>query len=259
MVKSKCLNKNHTGNASSIGLSPLACDLHIHSCLSPCADILMTPGNIIKKALQEELDIIAIADHNAAGNVEVTMKLAEDTKLSILPAMEVESSEEVHLLCYFDKLHALLEWEDIVRANLPEMMNDEETFGYQLITDENDEYIAKEDSLLATATGLTVKEIVDKVTVLDGIVVPSHLDRPYNSLLANLGFIPNDLELSLFELSKNVDPDVFLNKFPFLNDYFYIVSSDSHYLDDIKSYLEIDLYGDLPKRFKEILLEATKT
>src|SRR5690554_6580311 len=127
--------------------SSLWVDLHIHACLSPCADILMTPANIIKKAVEEKLDIIAIADHNAVGNVEVAIKLAAGTSVNVLPAMEVESSEEVHLLCFFDSLENLYQWNKIVAENLPNLKNDEESFGYQLLTDENDDYIAKEDRL----------------------------------------------------------------------------------------------------------------
>ncbi|MFP4015995.1 MAG: PHP domain-containing protein [Halanaerobiales bacterium] len=235
----------------------VSCDLHIHSCLSPCADILMTPGNIIKQALQQGLDMIAIADHNAVGNVEVAIKLAGGTGLTVLPAMEVESSEEVHLLCYFDSLRKLYQWDEIVASNLPALKNDEDSFGYQLLTDESDEYIAKEERLLATATRLSVNEIVNTVTGLGGVVVPSHIDRPYNSLLANLGFIPADLEISLFELSRNASPDSFFARFPFLQDYFYIVSSDSHYLEDIKSYTVFDL-EEIPLVFRELIANLLK-
>ena len=63
------------------------CDLHIHSCLSPCADLLMTPGNIIKEALKLGLDCIAITDHNAAGNVEPALKIARNTDLIVIPGM----------------------------------------------------------------------------------------------------------------------------------------------------------------------------
>ena len=39
-------------------------DLHIHSCLSPCADNDMTPSNIAGMASLKGLDIIALTDHN---------------------------------------------------------------------------------------------------------------------------------------------------------------------------------------------------
>ncbi len=219
------------------------CDFHIHSCLSPCADILMTPGNIIKKALEVGLDIIAITDHNTAGNVGAALRIAADTDLLIIPGMEVESVEEVHLLCFFDNIEQLKKWDKIVDKALPDMGDDEEVFGYQLLTDEEDEYIAKEVKLLATAISLSLDEIVEKVNFLGGIVIPSHVDRLYNSIIGQLGFIPQELGISAIELSKNADPEKFLIKYPYLKDYFYIVSSDSHYLQDIKVWTKVSSHS----------------
>ncbi|MFW6022685.1 MAG: PHP domain-containing protein [Halanaerobiaceae bacterium] len=219
------------------------CDLHIHSCLSPCADILMTPGNIIKKAVEVGLDIIAITDHNSAGNIEAALKIAKNTDLILIPGIEVASSEEVHLLCFFSAPEPLLDFEDILQKAMPDIENDEENFGYQILTDENDEFIAKEEKLLAVASDLSVEEIVNCVNDLGGIVIPSHVDRPYNSILGQLGFIPPNLEIAGIEISKNTNPEQFFQKYPYMNDYFYIVSSDSHYLNDIKSWTKIDI-GD---------------
>jgi hypothetical protein len=195
----------------------------------------MTPGNIIKKALSTGLDVIAITDHNSARNVEVAMELAAATPLKIIPGMEVESAEEVHLLCLFERLEDLFLWEEIVYRALPEIDNDEDYFGYQLITDRNDEYIAKESRLLATATELTIDDIVKKVTGIGGVVIPSHIDRPYNSLIANLGFIPPELKLPVLEVSRRGDPESLMEKYPFLEDYSLITNSDCHLLNDLGS------------------------
>ena len=100
-------------------------DLHIHSVLSPCAHLLMTPGNIIRRALEVELDVIAITDHNSIGNLETALKIAADKPLRIIPGMEVESREEVHLLCYFKELDRAMEWQKIVDENLPNIKNNE--------------------------------------------------------------------------------------------------------------------------------------
>ncbi len=209
-------------------------DLHIHTVLSPCAHLLMTPGNIIKKAREQGLDIIAITDHNSGQNVRVTLELARNTPLHVFPGMEVESAEEVHLLCLFDRLDDLLEWQEIVFAALPDQPNDEEYFGEQLITDLDDQYVAREERLLATATKLTVKKIVKMIAKIGGLVIPSHIDRPYNSILANLGIIPQDLELTILELSARQRVRQFLRMHPYLKKYAFIQNSDSHFLTDIK-------------------------
>lgn len=209
------------------------CDLHIHSCLSPCADFLMTPGNIIKKAVQRGLTCIAITDHNTAGNVWAAQKLAERQGIKLIPAMEVETREEVHLLCYFPTLKHLLKWDSVVQRHLPKLKNNEEYFGYQLLTDLNDQYVAKEERLLATASELSLEEAVEIVTRLQGIVVPAHVDRQANSILHQLGFIPPDLAISIIEISANTDPKRFCDAIPELSRYQYVQGSDSHHLDQI--------------------------
>ena len=209
------------------------CDLHIHSCLSPCADLLMTPGNIIKTAAELGLNCIAITDHNSAGNVQVAYELASQRGIKLVPAMEVETREEVHLLCYFPELDALLEWENIVSKHLPELLNNEEIFGYQLLTDLSDQYIAKEERLLAVATELSLAETVTGVTNLGGFAVPAHVDRPRNSILRQLGFIPDGTGIRIIEISRNTSPEEFLHDHPELSHYPLLQSSDSHQLPEI--------------------------
>ncbi len=209
------------------------CDLHIHSCLSACADLLMTPGNIIQQAVNLGLEYIAITDHNSAGNTQVAQQLAQANGIKLIPAMELETREEVHLLCYFSSLDALLEFEAIVHENLPSLKNDERLFGYQLLTDIKDEYIAKEDRLLSMATKLSLSEAIENVTNLQGVVIPAHVDRPANSILGQLGFIPSDMGIQVIEISRNTDPMGFLRVHPHLDQYRYIQGSDSHYLTDI--------------------------
>ncbi len=209
------------------------CDLHIHSCLSPCADLLMTPGNIIKEAIRLGLDCIAITDHNTAGNVEVAMKLARESGLEVIPGMEMETKEEVHLLCFFPVLESLMEWEKVVEAGLPRQKNNEEVLGFQILTDCNDQYVAKEERMLATATQLSFAEALDNVTRLGGTVIPSHVDRPVNSIIGQLGFIPPDSGISTVEISRNAELSSLVSNHPYLKEFFLITGSDSHYLHDI--------------------------
>ena len=208
-------------------------DLHIHSVLSPCASLVMTPANILRKANKVGLDIISITDHNSAKNVEVTIKLAEKYDITVIPGMEVESSEEIHLLCFFPELKKLLKWQKIVYKNLPDLENDEEYFGYQLITDRNDKYKDREKRMLATAVNLSISQIVNKVENLRGIVIPSHIDKSYG-IIKNLGFIPEDLNFNVLEISKNTDITALKKRNPYLKNYKLIKNSDSHYLDNIK-------------------------
>ena len=79
----------------------LFCDLHIHSCLSPCGDELMTPNNIAGMAMLKGLDAIAVADHNSARNLPALSKTCAAMGVLLLPAMELTTAEEAHLLSYF--------------------------------------------------------------------------------------------------------------------------------------------------------------
>lgn len=216
-----------------MGEKTYRCDLHIHSCLSPCADLLMTPGNIIQQALKLGLDCIAITDHNTAGNVAVAMELGKQYGLTIIPGMEVETREEVHLLCFFPVLEKLLAWDRVVADNLPQKENAEEHIGYQLLTDLADQYAAKDHRLLATATYLSVDEVVTTVNRLGGMVVPSHVDRRVNSILSQLGFIPPDLGIRVIEITRHSNLEQFFGENPHAKGYSYITGSDSHYLTDL--------------------------
>ncbi len=229
-------------------------DLHIHSVLSPCADLLMTPLNIINTAKKRGLDVIAITDHNSAKNLEVALKIAKKKNIIIIPGMEVESAEEVHLLTYFPTLKKVLQWQKIVYDHLPNKKNDEDFFGYQIITNEKDEYFKKEKRLLATATDLSINEILKQVKKLKGVVVPSHIFRT-NGIIKNLGFIPGNLDLDLLELSKLNKIDKaknILKKFN-NNNYSFIKNSDSHYLKEIKITMNVKLKNyDFNKLFENL-------
>ena len=83
-------------------------DLHIHSCLSPCADMDMTPNNIVNMAKLLGLDVIALTDHNTSLNCEAITKVAEKKGLCVLPGMELTTSEEIHAVCLFDTLDKAL-------------------------------------------------------------------------------------------------------------------------------------------------------
>jgi predicted metal-dependent phosphoesterase TrpH len=98
-------------------------DLHVHTVLSPCAEVEMIPPLIVQKALEKNIDLIAITDHNASANVGAVIKVAEGTGLTVLPGMEVQSREDVHLLTLFESLEALEPWQALVDEALPDEPN----------------------------------------------------------------------------------------------------------------------------------------
>ncbi len=179
----------------------IAVDLHIHSALSPCADDDMTPNNIVNMALIKGLDAIAITDHNSCRNVEAVIKVAA-SRLAVIPGMEVQSREEVHLLCYFNDLDKLQDFGALIRSRLPDMANVPQIFGRQLVIDERDEIIGEEEVMLISSVDLFIDEILHEVGIRDGVLIPAHIDRSSYSIISQLGFIPDSFKGHVLELSK---------------------------------------------------------
>ncbi len=220
-----------------------AVDLHIHSALSPCSDKDMTPNNIVNMARIKGLDAIALTDHNSCANLKAVSICAENAGLLFIPGMEVETSEEVHLICLLPCIAAASELQRIVYSALPPVLNRCDIFGKQLIMDETDRIIAEESRMLLTAAALTTGEVCSVVRHLGGAVIPAHVDRPSNSILSNLGFIPEEPCFKYLELSKHCGRTDFMAAHPELGGYGTIVSSDAHELGAIlerESFLEID-------------------
>lgn len=215
----------------------IAVDLHIHSALSPCAQDDMTPNNIVNMALLKGLDAIAITDHNSCDNVCSAMKVA-GSRLVIIPGIEVQSREEVHLLCYFAELTTLFGFEAVVRYHLHGPANDPTRFGRQLILNERDEVIGEKNKLLISSVDLSIDEIVGEVRKRGGVVVPAHVDRPSYSIFSQLGFISPELGFKVLEISKNG-----AGIFPRDDKITYLSSSDAHCLEDILE-REIFLFVD---------------
>ncbi len=205
-------------------------DLHIHTCLSPCGDADMTPNNIVNMALLKGLDVIAITDHNACGNAGACITCAAGSDLLVIPGMEVETAEEVHMVCLFSALSCAQEMEKIVHAALPAISNRVEIFGPQCYMDADDHIIAYEDNLLVTASRLSCDEVVEAVRRLGGVVFPAHVDKDAYSMLSNLGAIPQELGFSSVEV-HNMEKVNCIR--PQIAGYQVLHNSDAHYLWDI--------------------------
>lgn len=205
-------------------------DLHVHTCLSPCGDLEMSPHKIANQAKIKELDILGICDHNSAENTPALMKAAEKFDIRVLPGLEVTSQEEVHILALFDKVEPALALQDIVYAHLPGE-NDERAFGMQVIVNHRGDVLGFNKRLLIGASTLTLEEVVATIHSLNGLAVASHIDREGFSLIGQLGFIPDHLELDALEISPRMSFSAAQAKFaPLLP---IISSSDAHFLNEI--------------------------
>ena len=213
-------------------------DFHIHSALSPCGDNDMTPNNLINMSIIKGLDAVALTDHNACENVRAAAAVAGD-KIIFIPGMEVETSEEVHIITLFPTADAAEEMQRILTDSSPFIPNRPEIFGNQYIMDENDEICGEIDRMLVTASGLDIYTVVAAAKDLGGIAYPAHIDRESYSVLSNLGFIPPDLDISAVEIT---DKSRAALEGEYSNRYNIITSSDAHYLWDISErnhYIEV--------------------
>ncbi|MDI3480908.1 MAG: 3,5-nucleoside bisphosphate phosphatase [Tepidanaerobacteraceae bacterium] len=232
-------------------------DLHIHTCLSPCADEEMNPANILNMAKLMGTKIIAICDHNSAKNVKPVQEAAEDYDITVIPGMEVESAEEAHLLVFFEDLNTMMEWQDYVYKHLPAIKNNPKFFGPQQIVDRDSNITGEEDKMLISAISASAEEISQRVLKMGGMLVPAHIDRKTYSLMGQLGFIPADLEISAIEISRNVSEKEARRKFNIPDKYSIITSSDAHRLKEMvfqKTFLYIKTpnFVEIKKAFKGV-------
>jgi PHP family Zn ribbon phosphoesterase len=214
-------------------LKKFACDLHIHTCLSPCADDDMTPINIINMAELIGLDIIAITDHNSCRNLEAAYEASAGHKIFVIPGMEVTTKEDIHIICLLPDIKRAMELEKIVYDALPREENSEEVFGRQLIVGARGEVIDIENRLLLGSTTLSIDELFIAVHELCGLFIPAHVDRPNYSIISSLGFIPPEMDIPVVEISKNVSTEKALQEISSIHRRNIIQSSDAHSLGDL--------------------------
>lgn len=207
------------------------CDLHIHTCLSPCADLGMYPSAIVEKSIVENIDIIGICDHNSSENAEYVIKAAEGRPLVVFPGMEITTREEAHVVALFEKIDELYGLQKLIYESLSGM-NREEIFGCQAIVNELDEVEGFNEKLLIGSSGLSLYETVEAIHRFNGVAIAAHIDRESFSVLGQLGFIPSDCRFHALEISRTSTEEA-RRKYPELSSYSFLTSSDSHFITDI--------------------------
>ena len=216
-------------------------DLHIHSCLSPCANLEMSPSEIVTRAVAAGIDGIALTDHQSARNTPAIAECARRAGLKCLFGMEVQTAEEVHTVALFDTTEQALALTDWVYAAMPKRVNDPETFGDQPVVTWDDDIVEMEWRILAMGCRRTIPETAAKVHELDGLYIAAHIDRPNFSVISALGAIPEPPPTTncqqptakyfdAVELSRTADESLWLPK---AAGYAVIRSSDAHNLDDV--------------------------
>lgn len=209
-------------------------DLHIHSCLSPCGDDASTPSDIVGMGVLNGLNVMALTDHNTTKNCPAFFKCAKAMGIVAIAGMELTTAEEIHVVCLFEHLDDAVKFGDEVDRHRIRIKNRTDIFGNQLIMNEDDEIIGTDDFLLSNATDISVESVKPLVERFGGICYPAHVDRDSNGIIAILGDFPADYGFSCAEFHDKGNVDEYSERFPSLRSLTHVVSSDAHYLWNIK-------------------------
>ena len=236
-------------------------DLHIHSCLSPCGDDEMTPGNIVGMGKVAGLDIMALTDHNTCRNCPAFIKQAERIGIVPVPGMELTTAEEIHVVCLFPSPESALAFEESLQSRRILIENRPGIFGRQIIIDEDDNIRGEEKYMLPNALNITVDEVPGKVSEFGGVCYPAHIDREANGIIAVLGTLPENPDFSCVEIKDKEKDKELTEKYPHLKLKTIIHSSDAHYLWDINgkdSFIELEASGNDYPLIRQRLIERLK-
>jgi PHP family Zn ribbon phosphoesterase len=238
-------------NVLSQELKTSRAELHLHTVLSPCASIEMIPPLIIQEAESKGINLIAISDHNAIDNIEAVMKAAQGSSVTVLPAIELQTREEIHSLCLFDQLDQIRAFYREIKATFPNIKNNVEYFGEQFVVDETGDFIRREERLLISSSSMTLKEAWNTVTQYHGLLIPAHVNRSAFGLFPVLGFIPSDIDIEILEISRHITLSQTYKEYPQLKKYHLIQSGDAHLLEEI---IALNLFHMAAPTINEILM-----
>lgn len=218
-------------------------DFHIHSCLSPCGDLSMSPTQIVECLKARNIQLAALTDHNSALNCPAFMELCKKNGIAPLAGIEAQTIEEIHVLCLFSRLDSALKLGEELYNLMPNILNIPDKTGDQVYVDENEDILGEVDKYLITSAEIPLEDLIEEVHKLGGLAIPAHVDRPAFSLTSQLGFIPpgNYDALETVRLDPNLLPkECNVSGYPITH------SSDAHYPEHVgRRFTELNI-GDTP-------------
>lgn len=209
-------------------------DLHLHSCLSPCGDMDMTPNNLVNMAKLLGLDVIALTDHNTSRNCAAAMAVGREIGLTVIPGMELTTAEDIHAVCLFPTLEKAMAWDAYVDAHRIKIRNRPDIYGRQVLMNENDEEVGELEHLLLPATEIPITSAYQTVKSFGGICFPAHIDRDSLSILSVLGEIDAACGFQTAELADKSKLEALRRLHPILDTLHLVTDSDAHYLENMR-------------------------
>ena len=207
----------------------IKCDLHVHTCLSPCGDLGASPSALVLKAAETGIGVMAVCDHNSALNCPAAVEAGKRAGVFVIPGIEVATRDEVHILALFPSVESALDLGSRLYELLPPLPPAaRDAAGPDQVYVDIDEVILGEvDKFLAAGADIGIEDILSFVHGEGGIVIPSHIDKPVFSIISQLGFIP-DLPFDAVEIfSPSGMQKAGTSGLPV------ITSSDAHFTDDL--------------------------
>lgn len=233
---------------------PVFADLHLHTVVSACAEVEMIPPLIVRRARELGVELLAVTDHHSVENAAAVQEAARAAGIVVLAGMEVQTREEVHVVCYFDDLDQAEQWQEMIWAHLPGLANRPEFFGEQYVVDATGAYVRTNGRLLQTSTDLSFEEVFSLAEQWGILAVPAHVDRPRYSLFANLGVLPEGVKLAGVEISRNVTAEETLRRFPSLQGLGMVQSGDAHRLEEMTNSTLLKVVAPTPQEVRKALL-----
>ncbi len=202
-------------------------DLHIHSCLSPCADLQMSPSSIVSRASSLGISVLGLTDHNTCRNLPAFDSCCRKAGIMPVHGIEVTTREEIHVLCFFADMPAALRFGKFIESLLPDVPNAPDLLGDQVYVDEHERIIGEIDKSLYSASELNFDQLFDEVQGYNGMFIPAHIDRSAFSVTSQLGFLPEMTYTAVEAVRIPCRVDTYGNTV--------ITNSDAHFLADIGS------------------------
>lgn len=217
-------------------------DLHIHSVLSPCGGLEMAPHALMERIKECKIDWLAITDHNSMANCPAYEAAARKAGLDFSWGVEIQTSEEIHILAYFDNRDKAQAFDALLYSSLLPLTNDPDYFGDQVVIDENENILRVEQRALINSSLWDLSQTVEMIRAYDGFAVPAHIDASVNSIISQLGFMPDEPSFELFGVTADLDASEWTARQTYFSQRKLCRASDAHYLADVGSgYCELYL------------------
>jgi PHP family Zn ribbon phosphoesterase len=193
----------------------------------------MSPRALIQRIKELKIEWIAITDHNTLANCPAYAKVAKEQGVAFTYGVEIQTSEEIHILAYFDDTDKAMEFDTVLYDALLPMPNDADFFGDQVVIDADENIIRIEERALSNSVLWNLEETLVMVENYSGFCIPAHIDADANSIISQLGFLPGDVEFPVLGITSGLIIADYLKKHPEMQESSFLRASDAHYLSDL--------------------------